>query len=580
MLLQSNNKKARTFVLSISLLVTTICVLTILEHLFNFDAGISGLLIPDRYSNPAIYHFLHGQMLPATAVVYLFLSLALAGFCTKIRLAHILSQYFLHMVSVFCSILLIGFAYSRVSFVDLQTHILNYLWLGGWIITLSITASFRHPSLGLTKLFSGNLVGNKMARRLFAMMAVSILLFGLVKVKYLGFAIWQYDTGISLFVFCILVVVLLIIWHTANWLNKIDIRRIKAENELKVLNRELGKRVEERTAELSDLLEKYKESELKFRALAERSMVGIYRIQNERLTYTNIRFAEIFGYTPEELMDTVAVETIIPESYRSIASGHVKPHLEGVDNSVHYELMSRKKNGETIWVEFYSNTAVIGGELTIIGSIIDITERKMAEDNLQKSKANLGAILETASTGYALLDTEFNIVTFNQKAIQFVNLHFGIYPKPGDNPIDFLPKDRISVFRGYAEDVLQGKNMSNEVNYAQPDGTILFYNVTMSPISNNQKEIVGMMLAISDITDIKKYTNAIEEQNKNLLEIAWLQSHTVRAPLARMMGIINLLRNQDLDNAEYGEYLIYLSTSADELDTIIKDITKKTEEIR
>jgi len=143
-----------------------------------------------------------------------------------------------------------------------------------------------------------------------------------------------------------------------------------------------------------------------------------------------------------------------------------------------------------------------------------------------------------------------------------------------------LPKDRISVFRGYAEDVLQGKNIRNEVNYAQPDGTILFYNVTMSPISNNQKEIVGMMLAISDITDIKKYTNAIEEQNKNLLEIAWLQSHTVRPPLARMMGIINLLRNQDLDNAEYGEYLIYLSTSADELDTIIKDITKKTEEIR
>nr|WP_294940908.1 PAS domain S-box protein [uncultured Mucilaginibacter sp.] len=483
-------------------------------------------------------------------------------------------------MSVFCSILLIGFAYSGISFAEMQAHALNYLWLGGWIITLSIAASFRHPSLGLTRLFNGGLVGNKMARRLFAMMAISILLFGLVKVKYLGFSIWQYDTGISLFVFCILIVALLIIWHTANWLNKIDLRRIKAENELKVLNGELGIRVEERTAELSDLLKKYKESELKFRTLAEKSIVGIYRIQNGRLTYINFRFAEIFGYRPEELMDTLAMETILPESYRSIALGDAKAHIAGADDSVHHKAAARKKNGETIWVEFYSNTAVIGGEPTIIGSMIDITERKMAEDGVQKSKANLRAILETSNTGYALLGKELNIVTFNQRALQFVNLHFGAFPNPGDSPFDFLPKDRIPVFSSYANRVLQGENISNEVNYPQPDGTSLFYNVSMSPIKDNHDEIVGLMLAITDITDIKKYTNAIEEQNKNLLEIAWLQSHVVRGPLARMMGIINLLREHDLDNTEYDEYLTHLSTSADELDTIIKNITNKTEEIK
>ena len=579
-LLQFNNKKARAFLVAVSLVLTLICALTILQYIFNFEAGIDGLFVPGRYANPAVYQFTHGQMLPATAVVYLFLGLALMGFCTRIRFVHILSQYFLHVVSVFCSILLIGFAYSDVSVADMQVHVLNYLWLGGWIITLSIAASFRHPSLGLTRLFNGGLVGNKMARRLFAMMAVSILLFGLVKVKYLGFTIWQYDTGISLFVFCILVAALLIIWHTADWLNKTDLRRIEAEAELKVLNRELGKRVEERTAELSDLLEKYKESELKFRTLAERSMVGIYRVQNGRLTYINLRFADIFGYRPEELMDTIAMEAIVPESYRSIALDDVKACIEAADDSMHQEAMTRKKNGETIWVEFYSNTAVIGGELTIIGSIIDITERKMAEDSLQKSKVNLGAILETSNTCYALLDKELNIVTFNQRALQFVNLQFGAFPNPGDSPFDFLPKDRISVFNGYANEVLKGENISNEVSYLQPDGTRLFYNVNMSPIRDNQNEIVGIMLAISDITDIKKYTNAIEEQNKNLLEIAWLQSHIVRAPLARMMGIINLLRNHDLDSTEHCEYLSHLSTSADELDTIIKDITTKTEEIK
>lgn len=231
-------------------------------------------------------------------------------------------------------------------------------------------------------------------------------------------------------------------------------------------------------------------------------------------------------------------------------------------------------------MEFYGNTAVIGGEPTIIGSMIDITERKMAEDSLQKSKANLRAILETASTGYVLLDKQLNIVTLNQRAAEFMSLYLGAFPKPGDSPFDFLPKDRISTFSDYANDVFQGKNITYEVNYPQADGTSFFFNVSMSPIRNSQSEIVGMMSAISDITDIKKYTNAIEEQNKKLLEIGWLQSHIVRAPLSRMMGIINLLRDCELDVTENDECLKHLSTSADELDAIIKDITNKSEEIK
>lgn len=344
MLLQfDNNKKASAFLVALSLLLTVICSLTILEYVYHFDAGIDGLFVPGRYSNPVAYPFTHGEMLPATAVVYLCLGLALIGFSTKIKFVHILSQYFLHAVSVFCSILLIGFVYNGTSLVDMLAHVLNYVWLGGWIITLSIAASFRYPSLGLTSLFSGSLVGNKMARRLFGMMAVSILVFGLVKLKYLGFTIWQYDTAISLFVFCILAAALLIIWHTADWLNKVDLRRIKAEDGLKVLNEELGKRVEERTAELSDLVEKYKESELKFRTLAEKSMVGIYRIQNGRFTYVNLRFAEVFGYSPTELINAVAVETIVHESYHSIALGHVNARMEGTYDSVHYEAMAKKR---------------------------------------------------------------------------------------------------------------------------------------------------------------------------------------------------------------------------------------------
>ena len=70
---------------------------------------------------------------------------------------------------------------------------------------------------------------------------------------------------------------------------------------------------------------------------------------------------------------------------------------------------------------------------------------------------------------------------------------------------------------------------------------------------------------------------AIEEQNKKLKEIAWLQSHVLRAPLARMMGLIELIK---IDTKEIPEelhfYLDEILNSSHEFDNIIKEISKKS----
>jgi DNA-binding NtrC family response regulator len=75
--------------------------------------------------------------------------------------------------------------------------------------------------------------------------------------------------------------------------------------------------------------------------------------------------------------------------------------------------------------------------------------------------------------------------------------------------------------------------------------------------------------------DLVKHVAAIEEQNKKLREIAWIQSHLVRGPLARIMGLIDLLNNYE--NNQLDEDLIknYILTSAKELDDVINDIIGK-----
>lgn len=90
---------------------------------------------------------------------------------------------------------------------------------------------------------------------------------------------------------------------------------------------------------------------------------------------------------------------------------------------------------------------------------------------------------------------------------------------------------------------------------------------------------VRMIGVLRDVTDRFRYVSEIEERNHKLQEIAWMQSHVIRAPLARLMGLIDLIRNYPHSDSERNELLDHVLTSAHSLDEIIRDISSKTEEV-
>jgi light-regulated signal transduction histidine kinase (bacteriophytochrome) len=71
----------------------------------------------------------------------------------------------------------------------------------------------------------------------------------------------------------------------------------------------------------------------------------------------------------------------------------------------------------------------------------------------------------------------------------------------------------------------------------------------------------------------------IERQNEALREIAWMQSHVVRAPLARIMGLVNHLKSNFSQELQKDNVLGYLLSATYELDAVIKSIIKKTEQV-
>jgi len=95
----------------------------------------------------------------------------------------------------------------------------------------------------------------------------------------------------------------------------------------------------------------------------------------------------------------------------------------------------------------------------------------------------------------------------------------------------------------------------------------------------NQNGIDGIVVNMHNITERVHYLEELQKHNKQLKEIAWTQSHIVRAPLVRIMSLVHLINEVENEEIKNSELLEHIYASALELDKIIYDITKTAERL-
>lgn len=116
--------------------------------------------------------------------------------------------------------------------------------------------------------------------------------------------------------------------------------------------------------------------------------------------------------------------------------------------------------------------------------------------------------------------------------------------------------------------------------HKKKNGDIIFVETKSKALKFHDQNAV--VITANDITFRKRYLETIEKQNIKLKEIAWIQSHIVRAPLARLMGLMHLIENRHdqylpIDSNELNQLIL---ATANELDGIIKEIIQKSEQIK
>ncbi|MBI5057819.1 MAG: diguanylate cyclase [Nitrospirae bacterium] len=131
------------------------------------------------------------------------------------------------------------------------------------------------------------------------------------------------------------------------------------------------------------------EQENKFRDLVEKSLAGVYLVQNEIFRYVNPELANLFGYTANELIDRKGpADVVLPEDW-PLVKENLQKRMSGEAGSIHYSFRGVKKNGEIIYVSVYGSRTLYHGRPAVIGTLLDITERKLKAEALRQNEERI-----------------------------------------------------------------------------------------------------------------------------------------------------------------------------------------------
>lgn len=319
-------------------------------------------------------------------------------------------------------------------------------------------------------------------------------------------------------------------------------------------------------------------SELRYKALFDgaNDAVFIAEAQTGFIVDVNDIACELMGKTKEELVGIHQSELHPPEELNMI-----KEQFEIFSKTDGYKVFycsALHKSGKRIPVRISGTKPfLVEGKLFTAGFFHDCTN----ENDAKNLALELTELLSKAEGIAHLGSIEVNLISGERIwSDEFYHI-LGLKNSTISPDQDFFfrlihPDDQVRFDEWYQASLNNiGESVPIEIRLTSVDG--LDKNLLVTAFTNFDAtgKLTKYISVVKDVTNETLTLNALRKQNKQLKEIAWAQSQLVRAPLSRMLGLINLMQKGILKREEEIEFLGHIKDSAEELDTVIKDVVYK-----
>lgn len=376
-------------------IVSLIGLLTLFQYLSGLNLGIDQLFFKEPEGT--VSTTIPGRMAPNTALNFLLIGLGLLFCDWKTRKGHYPTQFLIIPACIIALLGLLGYAYGVTELKGLLHYTPMAINTAVAFIFLCFATLFARPETGLIAIFVNSKSGGFLARRLLPIAIILPITLGWIGL--LGERAGLYDAkfGLSLIEITHSVILVVVILMTAHVLNRVDVARQQAEEAQFQMQANLEKLVEERTTKLAA-------SELDFRNLADNVLVGVYLTSLKgKFLYSNTTLAHILGYdSPEELKSAGAIPHYLdPGAHQTLLANLQR---DGKVDFFETVLLTRQKSPIHVMMSVTLNNDIL------TGTVVNITERKHAEEVQRASEIRYRRLFEAARDGILILDAKNGMI--------------------------------------------------------------------------------------------------------------------------------------------------------------------------